>query len=123
MNYQPDWLRSEVLDGLCKLVSLGLDRMPAIDIINITADTWVESLSCCREWSEAEDRVRVRVAFATLAVTRTVWPCPRHFLEALPVQVAARTAATEPRKPHVSGWSRLRRGRRIIAAPMRCRRR
>jgi len=123
MNHQPQWLRNEVLDGLCKLVSLGLTRTPALDIINITAETWVESLSCCREWSEAEDRMRVHVAFATLAVTRTAWPCPRHFLESLPDQVAAHTAATEPRKPKGSGWSRLRRGRRIVAAPMRCRRR
>lgn len=123
MNYQLDWLRSEVLDGLCKLVSLSFDRMPALDIINITAETWIESLSCCREWVEAEDRVRVRKAFATLATTFTVWPCPRHFLEALPPQLATQSVATESRKPMVSGWARLRKGKRIVAAPVRFRRR
>lgn len=90
MNYQPEWLRSEVLDGLCKLVTLSLDRTPAVDVIAGTAETWMEAICHRREWDQSADRMRVRQAFATLAANCTSWPNPKQFLEALPARLTQR---------------------------------
>jgi hypothetical protein len=90
MNYQPQWLRNEVLDGLSKLVTLSLDRTPAVDVIAGTAETWMEAICHRREWHEAQDRMRVRQAFATLAATCTTWPNPKLFLEAMPARMTQR---------------------------------
>lgn len=90
MNYQPEWLRSEVLDGLCKLVTLSLERTPAVDVIAGTAETWMEAICHRREWHEAQDRMRVRRSFATLASTSTSWPTPKLFLDSLPPRMTQR---------------------------------
>jgi hypothetical protein len=89
MNYQPQWLRNEVLDGLSKLVTLSLDRTPAVDVIVGTAETWMEAICHRREWHESQDRMRVRQAFATLA-SSTSWPNPKQFLDALPARMTQR---------------------------------
>lgn len=87
MNYQPEWLRSEVLDGLSKLVTLSLDRTPAVDVIVGTAETWMEAICHRREWIERDDRLRVRQAFSSLAANCTTWPNPKQFLDALPARL------------------------------------
>ena len=78
------WIQNEIMDGLSKLLCLGLERTPAADMIEGTAMMWVESLSDGRVWDEALDAPRFRKAFVLLARTRTSWPAPTHFLEALP---------------------------------------
>ena len=78
------WILSEIMDGLSKLLCLGLERTPAADMIEGTAMMWVESLSDGRVWDETLDAPRFRKAFVLLARTRTSWPAPTHFLEALP---------------------------------------
>jgi hypothetical protein len=78
------WILSEIMDGLSKLLCLGLDRTPASDMIEGTAMMWVESLSDGRVWDQQLDAPRFRKAFVILARTRTSWPAPVHFLEAIP---------------------------------------
>lgn len=49
-----------------------------------TAQIWIEALTHGRSWDQARDESRIRAAFLTLANTRTQWPGPLHFLQALP---------------------------------------
>lgn len=79
-----DWYTSEIIDGLTKLMSLGLDRTPAADLVQITAATWIDATTAGHEWDQTRDTTRIRAAFQTLARTRESWPGPRHFLDALP---------------------------------------
>lgn len=78
------WLHDEILDGLSKLLCLSLERTPASDLIEGTAAMWVETLADGMKWERERDAPRIRKAFATLAKTRTTWPAPLHFREALP---------------------------------------
>lgn len=87
MNYQPDWMRNEVLDGFCKLVTLSLERTPAVDVIAGTAEIWIEALCHGREWRQTLDQLRIRKAFIALAATCTVWPAPRQLLDAMPRRI------------------------------------
>lgn len=45
---------------------------------------WMATLTRGRAWDQARDTARIREAFVTLGETRTTWPAPVHFLEALP---------------------------------------
>jgi hypothetical protein len=79
-----DWYADEILDGLTKLMSLGLDRTPAADLVQITAATWIDATTSGHEWDQRRDTPRIRAAFSTLQRTRESWPAPRHFLDAMP---------------------------------------
>ena len=84
------WLHDEILDGLSQLLCLSLERTPAADLIAGTAAMWVKTLSAGMAWERERDTPRIRQAFVTLAQTRTHWPAPLHFREALPeVEVKA----------------------------------
>lgn len=63
---------------------LSLERTPAFDLIEGTAAMWCEAVTHGRVFDEALDAPRFRSAFSTLARTRTTWPAPLHFLEAMP---------------------------------------
>lgn len=78
------WIHDAILDGLSRLLCLGMDRTPAADMIAGTAAAWVEAITTGRSFDEARDRPRFRAAFVTLAQTREMWPQPKHFLDALP---------------------------------------
>jgi len=78
------WIHDEILDGLSKLLCLGLDRTPASDLIAGTAMAWTQALTLGKEWDEALDAPRFRKAFIALAATRKTWPAPADFLENLP---------------------------------------
>ncbi len=77
-----DWLATELLLGLQKLLCLGLDRTPATDLFEGTVMTWHEVITNGLEWKEQRDVPRIRAAFTTLAATRESWPQPKHFLDA-----------------------------------------
>lgn len=49
-----------------------------------TAAMWVAALTDGVHWDQERDTPRIRKAFVTLAQTRTHWPAPLHFREALP---------------------------------------
>lgn len=79
-----EWLRDELLTGLQKLYCLGLERTPAAEVLQGTAATWCEAVTTGRVFDRDLDTARIRRAFVTLASTRTSWPAPVHFIEALP---------------------------------------
>lgn len=72
------------MTGFQKLLCLGLERTPASDLIEGTVMTWCEVLTVGLVWDQERDTPRIRAAFTTLAATRTTWPLPRDFIDALP---------------------------------------
>ena len=60
----------------------------------------MEALTFNREFDEVLDGSRFRKAFVTLAATRTTWPAPRDFLDALPprdqLQLARESRKADP---------------------------
>lgn len=78
------WIHNEIMDGLSRLLCLSLERTPAADLIEGTAAMWCEAVTHERVFDERLDAPRFRAAFSTLARTRTSWPAPLHFLEAMP---------------------------------------
>lgn len=96
-------MQNEILDGLSKLLCLGLERTPASDMIDGTALAWCEALSNGRVWDRDLDAPRFRSAFVMLARTRTAWPAPIHFVDALPPrQQLALTKQPTPADPRRS---------------------
>lgn len=63
---------------------MGLERTPAAEILPGTAEAWCAAVSHGRVFDRALDAERIRAAFVTLASTRTSWPAPAHFVDALP---------------------------------------
>lgn len=113
-----DWLAIELLNGLTKLLSLGLDRTPASDVIEVTVGTWHEAITTGRKFDEARDAPRIRAAFVTLAQTIERWPQPKHFLDAMPrVEQAAISYEVKPLPPEEAA-QRLADIRRILDEPM-----
>lgn len=78
------WIHDEILDGLSKLLCLGLDRTPASDLIAGTAMAWGEALTLGKVWDQQLDAPRFRRAFVALAATRKTWPSPSDFMDNLP---------------------------------------
>lgn len=87
-----DWFAIEILTGLQKLACCSWERTPAAEVLPGTAQIWIEALTHGRSWEEARDASRIRAAFLTLAQTRTQWPGPLHFLQALPDSTQLRIA-------------------------------
>lgn len=83
---QEDWITNEISHGLAKLLALRLDRHPPEDSVQATLAVWVETVCAGRVWSFERDAARFRKAFLALQRSRTAWPSPRDFLEALPSQ-------------------------------------
>lgn len=72
------------MDGLSKLLCLGLDRVPAADLIEGTAATWGQALTLGKQWDRELDAPRFRHAFIALAARQKTWPAPADFVEHLP---------------------------------------
>lgn len=81
-----DWITREIATGFQKLSCLALEREPAGDAMTGTVMAWTEAVTHNREFVEQLDAQRFRKAFVALAVTRTSWPAPRDFLDALPAR-------------------------------------
>lgn len=79
-----DWVTREIITGIQKLSCLGLDREPAAELAEGTVAAWVEALTLNRHWDEAQDAPRFRKAFSILGQSRSTWPAPKDFLEAMP---------------------------------------
>lgn len=94
-----EWLKTEILTGLQKLLCLGLERTPATDLLQGTAMAWVEVMAQGRAWDRARDTPRIRTAFVTLAANRGSWPAPRDFLAALPPAEPVKALPARPADP------------------------
>jgi hypothetical protein len=85
-----DWIKRELLTGFQKLLTLGLERQPAAEVIPGTVATWLETITHRRVFDEQRDRPRFRAAFIELAGRMKHWPTPQDFLESLPALPAVR---------------------------------
>ena len=79
-----NWLVSEIVSGLQKLLALRLAGTPPEDSIKATGIVWIEALDDCGiKWVEHLDRERVQRAFKTMYRTCDRWPAPKLFLDNL----------------------------------------
>lgn len=79
---------------------MGLDREPASELAEGTVAAWVEAVVTGKVWEEHLDAPRFRKAFTVLAQTRSVWPTPKDFMEAMPGrEQLALTKQTIPADP------------------------
>lgn len=82
----PDyWLREDICKAFKYLVGLKLGNTPAVEMLPITAEMWVEIVG--EGMTEEQDRERVRTAFNRLRRELKWWPQPADLLKALPRRV------------------------------------
>lgn len=85
---QPDapdqWLRLEIASGFQQMVMLKLGQTPAVEMLPLTAEMWVEVIG--DGMNEAQDKDRVKAAFKQLFRSLKWWPQPADLLKALPVR-------------------------------------
>lgn len=79
-----DWLLNEILTGMQKLLTLSLDRTPAMDLITGTAMTWHEAMTYRRVWDQDRDAARIRDGFSRLALNAKRWPTVDDLITAMP---------------------------------------
>lgn len=91
------WFADAVIDGLMSLHVLGLDGRPAADQIDYTAQVWIESLWPTKDWIEALDAERIRVAFHALVRDCDRWPAPAQLRQRLPARLPQRRLPRPPR--------------------------
>ncbi len=70
---------TELKTGLRRLLSLGLERQPAADVLKLTLATWFEVIAARRPSID-----RLRAGFDVLCADRHSWPAPQHLLAAMP---------------------------------------
>lgn len=93
-----DWIRGEVADGLQALLSLRLRNTPAEDMIELTADIWVQALAL-RVSAETIDAPRIREGFRLIFPRIREWPAPIDVIELMPPRPAR---AALPAPPEVA---------------------
>lgn len=81
------WLREDICKAFKYLVGLKLGSTPAVEMLPITAEMWVEIVG--EGMNEEQDRERVRAAFRQLFRTVKWWPQPADLLKILPRRVTA----------------------------------
>lgn len=73
----PDWFSKTVCEGLRSLYIASLDGTPAADMIEITADRWIDECWPRRKWLQGHRFIGERSleqAFAKTANTASRWP-------------------------------------------------
>ena len=102
MDSGNEWIADEVVKGLMRIYSLGLDGYPAADVIQFTASCWVDAVKRSGGYEQRLDAPRFREAFLKLESNCRRWPAPAEFLEALratPRQLPAITKQYVPADP------------------------
>lgn len=89
-----DWIKCEVGNGLQGLIALRLRNAPAEDMIELTADIWVESFAQ-RVSIEGLDAPRIREGFRRIFPRIREWPAPIDVIELMPNR-PVRQALPEP---------------------------
>ena len=82
------WFAKRIRRGLAALVALRLDGHPAADMVEATAQVWVQALWPTRAWVQDLDNARIGEAFRQITLTETRWPAPAVFLRYLPAREA-----------------------------------
>ena len=79
------WLKSEIADGLQRLISLRLRNAPSSDTVTATAVVWYETIASRPiSWDERLDTKRIKTAFSELCATVDSFPAPAQLLRVLP---------------------------------------
>lgn len=78
-----DWIREAVGDGLEALLALRLKNAPAEDMIELTADIWVQAFSQ-RCFYPGDDAPRIREAFRRIFPKIREWPAPIDVITLMP---------------------------------------
>ncbi len=88
----PDaWLREDICKAFKYMVGLRLGNTPAVEMLPITAEMWLEIVG--EGMNEKQDRERVRAGFKQLLRSVKWWPQPSELLKILP-----RRQAAQPRR-------------------------
>ena len=82
------WFAKRIRRGLAALVALRLEGHPAADMVEATAQVWVQALWPGRVWEEAADSGRIGETFRQITLHETRWPAPAVFLRYLPAREA-----------------------------------
>ena len=82
------WFVRRIRRGLAALVALRLDGHPAADMVEATAQVWVQALWPTRAWAQDLDNARIGEAFRQITLHETRWPAPAVFLRYLPAREA-----------------------------------
>lgn len=81
----PEWLRTEIIQGLQGLFVLRLANTPAHETAKAVGRVWIKAIASRPiAWDEQLDTPRVRRAFTELSATAERWPSPAEFLRAMP---------------------------------------
>ena len=80
------WFAKRIRRGLAALVALRLEGHPAADMVEATAQVWVQALWPGRVWEEAADSGRIGETFRQITLHETRWPAPAVFLRYLPAR-------------------------------------
>lgn len=83
-----DWIRAEIANGLQALLSLRLKNTPAEDMIELTADIWVQAFLHRLGTSTIEciDGPRIREGFRRIFGQIREWPAPIDVIERMPAR-------------------------------------
>ncbi len=88
-----DWMETEIMEGFQRLTCLSLEREPSVEILPGMVMAWCDTIRSGRSFNE-NDAPRFREAFRVLMKTRSAWPAPAHFLEAMPAPSLAQKRMT-----------------------------
>ena len=86
MSAPAPWFVRRIRRGLAALVALRLDGHPAADMVEATAQVWVQALWPTRAWAQDLDNARIGEAFRQITLNETRWPAPAVFLRHLPAR-------------------------------------
>lgn len=116
MSAPAAWFIKRIRRGLAALVALRLDGHPAADMVEATAQVWVQALWPGRVWDET-DAARIGEAFRQIALQETRWPAPAVFLRYLPARapVAALPAPKMTQEEKEANKARLAEMMRALA--------
>ncbi len=79
------WLDNLILEGIQRLLILRLKDSPALDTIELLADTWIQVFKNQPiDWDESQDSKRIRQAFLSCMGKLESWPSPKTILLFLP---------------------------------------
>jgi len=85
------WLREDICKAFKYLVGLKLGNTPAVEMLPITAEMWLEIVG--EGMTEEQDRDRIRAGFKQLLRSVKWWPQPADLLKVLPRRVQCRDAS------------------------------
>ena len=90
----PQWMLSEVANGLQRLILLALPGTPPAETIEGTARAWADALWYApKVWDRELDAPRIAAAFRKIGHRLERFPTPKALLEALPARLPQPAAA------------------------------